>query len=239
MKVTEVSEGSGEGIEDARTTTKREIVVPGELLSDDTRMKAGEGAIKRGRKIFSSVLGIKFVKSDYINVMGLRGAYIPRKGDIVIGNVIGIRPMSWLIDIGTIEPISLHVRNVPWRVGFGDTKRFLNVGDAVMLKIANIDSLNHAEPTMKGKRLRKLSKGHILRINCSKVPRLIGKGGSMISLIRGYTQSKLFVAQNGWIWVKGRKEMVPRIKHVIGMIEENAHEIGLTNRVKSFLMNTN
>jgi len=170
-----------------------------------------------------------------MNVIALRGKYIPQKGDAVIGTVVDLGPLNWTIDIGTIEPVSLHVNNVPWRVDYGDTKRFLNIGNSVLLKIISVDSLNNVEPTLKGTGLRRLTDGFLLRISSSKVPRVIGKGGSMISLIRNDTNCRLFVGQNGRIWVEGSMEMIPRVSHVIEMIETYAHEIGLTDRVKAYL----
>ena len=213
----------------------REIVVPGELLSTDVNMMAGRGTIKRGENIYANQLGIKSARSNYLNVLALRGKYIPQKGDVVIGTVVDVGQLDWTIDIGTIEPVSLHVNNVPWRVDYGDTKRFLNIGNSVLLKILSVDSLNNVEPTLKGTGLRRLTHGFLLRISSSKVPRVIGKGGSMISLIRSDTNCRLFVGQNGMIWVEGSMEMIPRVSHVIDMIEKYAHEGGLTDRVKTYL----
>lgn len=213
----------------------REIVVPGELLSSDIDMMAGRGTIKRNGNIYANHLGIKSVRSNYVNVIALRGKYIPQKGDVVIGTVVDIGHLTWTIDIGAIEPVSLHVNNVPWRVDYGDTKRFLNIGNTVLLKIISVDSLNNVEPSLKGTGLRRLTDGFLLQISSSKVPRVIGKGGSMISLIRSETNCRLFVGQNGRIWVEGSMEMIPRVSTVIEMIETYAHEIGLTERVKAYL----
>ena len=217
---------------------KREIVVPGELLSSDSKMMAGRGTTRRDDRIYANQLGIKSIRANYVNVISLRGKYLPQKGDVVIGIVIDVGPLNWTIDIKSTEPVSLHVNNVPWRVDYGDTKRFLHMGDSILLKIMAVDSLNNVEPTLKGTGLRKLTGGFLLEISSSKVPRVIGKGGSMISLIRSYTRCRLFVGQNGLIWVEGNPDMIPKVGNVIRMIEENAHELGLTDRVKEYLMNS-
>ncbi len=210
-------------------------MVPGELLSTDRTMMAGKGTSRKDEKIISNQLGIKNVRANYVNVIALRGKYIPQKGDVVIGTIIDVGPLHWSICIGSTEPVSLHVNNVPWRVEYGDTKRFMAIGDSVLLKIIAVDSLGNVEPTLKGTGLRKLTGGYILEISSSKVPRVIGKGGSMISLIRNYTRCRLFVGQNGWIWVEGGMDMIPHVAQVIRMIEDNAHELGLTDRVKEYL----
>ena len=216
---------------------KREIVIPGELLSTDGRMMAGRGTTRWNENIYANQLGIMNVRANYLNVIALRGKYIPVKGDIVIGTVIELGVLHWMIDIGSTEPVALHVNNVPWRVEYGDTKRFLKIGDSVLLKILSVDSLKNVEPSLKGPGLRKLASGYILEISSSKVPRVIGKGGSMITLIRNHTQCRLFVGQNGWIWVEGNMDMIPHVSVVISMIEDNAHEVGLTDRVKEYLEN--
>jgi len=222
--------------ESGNSVRNREVVTPGEELYTSEEMYPGDGVDVENGSIYSTILGMKSINSGYVNILPLNTVYMPIKGDQVIGSIVNVKPMNWLVDINAPELLSLHVSSVPWNVDYGDTERFLKVGDAVILKIVDVNSLNRMEATMKGRGLRKLNKGFILRINPAKVPRLIGKGGSMISLIRGYTQCKLFVAQNGLIWIKGRSEMVPRIKHVVDMVEERAHHSGLTDKVKSYLM---
>ena len=74
-----------------------------------------------------------------------------------------------------------------------------------------------------------------MEIAHSKVPRVIGKKGSMISLIKSYTKCRMFVGQNGRIWIDGDVDDIFNAIRVIKRIEEEAQVMGLTESVKSML----
>jgi exosome complex component RRP4 len=165
----------------------------------------------------------------------LGGRYIPAPGDSVIGKVIDIGPSNWLIDINSPYPAPLHVNEVPWRVDFGDTARFMNVGDTLLAKVLIVDETKRVQVTMKEQGLRKLQGGQVMEISYSKVPRVIGKGGSMVQMIKNMTNTRIFVGQNGRIWLDGEIENIVFAIRAIKMIEENAHTSRLTERVKDYL----
>ncbi|MFP4546278.1 MAG: exosome complex RNA-binding protein Rrp4 [Methanomassiliicoccales archaeon] len=212
----------------------REIVVPGELV-DSGKLKPGNGTYMVDGKIYASKLGVKSTRSNYVNVIALGGRYIPQSGDTVIGKIIDLGPSNWLVDINSPYPAPLHVNEVPWRVEFGDTARYLNVGDVLLAKILMVDETKRVQVTMKEPGLRKLQGGQIIDISHSKVPRVIGKGGSMIQMIKSYTNCRIFVGQNGRIWLEGEVEDIMHAIRAIKMIEEEAQTLRLTERVKEYL----
>ncbi|MBP8685373.1 MAG: S1 RNA-binding domain-containing protein [Methanomassiliicoccales archaeon] len=218
----------------SKESTARELVLPGDLLDPGT-MKPGEGTYVHDGKIFAAMLGIKSVKSNFVNVIPLGGRYIPAPGDMVIGKVIDIGPSNWLVDINSPYPAPLHVNEVPWRVEFGDTARYLSVGDTLLAKVLSVDETKRVQVTMKEQGLRKLQGGQILEISHSKVPRVIGKNGSMIQMIKNYTNCRIFIGQNGRIWVDGNMDGMVHAMRAIKMIEEGAQTLKLTERVKEFL----
>ncbi|QLH75371.1 MAG: RNA-binding protein [Methanomassiliicoccales archaeon] len=212
----------------------REVVLPGDLL-DTGRLKPGSGAYMEEGKVFAAQLGIKSVKSNFVNVIPLGGRYIPSPGDTVIGKVEDIGPSNWLIDINSPYPAPLHVTEVPWKVEFGDTSRFLGVGDTIMAKVLMVDETKRVQVTMKEQGLRKLQGGQVIEISHSKVPRVIGKGGSMIQIIKNYTACRIFIGQNGRIWLDGDIENMMVAIRAIKMIEEGAQMAHLTEKVKEYL----
>lgn len=212
----------------------REVVLPGDLL-DSGRMKPGSGAYAQEGKVYAAQLGIKVVKSNFVNVIPLGGRYIPIQGDLVIGKVEDIGPSNWLIDINSPYPAPLHVTEVPWKVEFGDTSRYLNVGDTLMAKVLMVDETKRVQVTMKEQGLRKMQGGQVVEISHTKVPRVIGKGGSMISMIKNQTNCRIFIGQNGRIWLDGEIDSIMVAIHAIRMIEEGAQTSRLTERVKEYL----
>jgi len=212
----------------------REVVVPGELL-DDSGLRAGNGAYTLDGKIYASRLGVKNVFSGTVGVIPLRGRYIPAPGDLVLGTIIDIGPSNWLVDINSPYPAPLHVNEVPWKVEFGDTSRFLKLGDVVMVKILMVDESMKIQVTMNDSGLRKLEGGQIVEIAHSKVSRVIGKSGSMIQMIKNMTDCRIFVGQNGRIWVDGDIVNATVAVDAVKMIEKEAQTNNLTERVKDFI----
>jgi exosome complex component RRP4 len=212
----------------------REIVVPGELLAISGK-RAGPGTYSEGGKIFASQLGIKSVRTDMISVVPLSGQYMPMRGDLVVGKIVDVGASNWLVDINSPYPAPLHVNEVPWRVEFGETRRFMGVGDVVMLKVVGHDEQMRVQVSMQDHGLRKLTGGMIIEVSPSKVPRVIGKNGSMIQMLKNSTGCRIYVGQNGRIWIDGELDSIVLAVQAIRMIEDEAHAQGLTEKVKQLL----
>jgi exosome complex component RRP4 len=214
---------------------KREIVIPSQLLGDIESKKAGRGTFIENKKIYAEILGVLNKDSEYINVTPLKGRYDPIEKDFVIGIVIEAMSSSWLIDINAAYPALLHVNEVPWDVDFGETERYLNHGDSIMAKVLSVDREKKLQVTLKDRNLYKIKGGQIIDVEPSKVPRIIGKKGSMISLLKKYTKCRIFVGQNGRIWIEGDKNGVEKVIKTIEMIENESLSYGLTNKIEELL----
>lgn len=216
------------------TGPNRTLVIPGEIIGEGD-LKAGKNTYKRGNKIYAIQMGFTTITSNFVNVIALSGRYIPKPDDLVIGVIQSVSPTSWLVDINSPYPAPLHVNEVPWRVDFGDTARYLNFGDTILARIFLVDEMKRIQVTMKDQGSRKLSGGQIMEISPTKVPRVIGKGGSMISLIKEKTMCRLFVGQNGRIWIDGEPEKIRIAMIAIEFIERESHKLGLTESVERYL----
>lgn len=214
---------------------KREIVFPSQVVGDAKSNKAGKGTFIENGNIISERLGILNKNSEYLNVIPLKGRYEPVVGDFVIGIVEEALSAGWLVDINAPSPAFLHTEEVPWDVDFGATEKYLNSGDSLMAKVLKIDEQKKMQVTMKDRNLFKMNEGNIIEVEPSKVPRIIGKKGSMISLIKKYIRCRIFVGQNGRIWVDAEPENIERVKKIIDKIESEAITFGLTNRIEELL----
>ena len=214
---------------------KREIVIPSQLLGDVKNKKAGRGTFVEKGKIYAEVLGILNANSNYINVVPLKGRYDPIENDFVIGIVEEPMASSWLVDINAAYPALLHVNEVPWDVDFGETERYLNHGDSLMAKVLQVDQEKKLQITLNDRNLYKIKGGQIIEVEPSKVPRIIGKKGSMITLLKKYTKCRIFVGQNGRIWIDGDDDGMKKVMDTIKMIEDESLSYGLTNRIEELL----
>ena len=122
---------------------------------------------------------------------------------------------------------------------FGREKKELNkvydVGDVLFLRVVDVDEIKKAKLGLKGRGMGKFKGGIIVDIAPTKVPRLIGKKGSMINMIKDKTKCKIVVGQNGLVWVKGNEDMEQLTREIIHLIEAEAHTSGLTNKIKNKL----
>ncbi len=214
---------------------KREIVIPSQLLGEVKNKKAGRGTFVEKGKIYSEILGILDEKSDYINVIPIKGRYDPVENDFVIGIVEEALPSSWLVDINAAYPALLHVNESPWDVDFGETEKYLNYGDSIMAKVLQVDKEKKLQITLKDYNLYKIKSGQIIEVEPSKVPRIIGKKGSMIALLKKYTKCRIFVGQNGRIWIDGIDDDIKKVIKTIKMIEIESLSFGLTNKIEELL----
>lgn len=212
----------------------RVLVIPGQEI-DDTGLKSGTGTYAIGGKVFAAQLGLVNTRSGYINVQPFAGKYQPRQGDSVIGIIRDVGPNSWFVDINCPYNSILHGNETQWKVDYGDTAKFLNVGDVVLAKVGQVDEIKRVNLTMKEHGLRKLSSGQIMKVDHTKVPRIIGKGGSMISILKESTGCRIFIGQNGVIWIDGELDGISRASEAISIIDRNPQMHGLTDRIRKFL----
>lgn len=211
------------------------IVIPGDLLDDTGKLKPGPGTYRQDSAIYAKRMGLKSRRGDEMSIVPLGGVYDPAPGDLVIGIVTDHGTSNWMIDVNGPYPAPLHVNEVPWKVGFAETGQFLESGDAILCKILFVDEAKKVQVTMNDRNLRKLQDGVLLEVAPSRVPRVIGRNGSMINLIKKYTDVWLFVGQNGRIWLNGEPEAMDTARAAVRKIEHEAHIPGLTDRVKAFL----
>jgi exosome complex component RRP4 len=91
------------------------------------------------------------------------------------------------------------------------------------------------ELTMRDEHLRILKQGRVIDISHVKIPRVIGRNGSMISMLKKDLNVSIFVGQNGRIWLKGDDKKVDLAIRTIFKIEREAHTSGLTDKIKEYI----
>ena len=201
-------------------------------------MKPGPGTYRVGGKVYASQLGLLAPRPPFVQVVPLSGRYLPKPDDRVVGTVTDVQSTFWLLDIGAPRWAPLHMTGTPWKVDVGETDRYLHVGDAVVVRVENLDATGRIGVTMIGEDLGKLEGGTIVRISPARVPRLVGRSGSMIATITRHTGAEVAIGQNGRVWIGGSPEAIRRVHDVLRMIEENGPRSGLTDRVERFLIAT-
>lgn len=217
---------------------KRRHVIPGEVITSGS-FRPEQNVITHGRKIVSTAVGISEIYNDTVKVIPLAGKYIPKINDLVIGMVISHTSLSWELDIN-----SCYVGFLPATDVFGrdfsahadELATKLRPGDLVAARIANFDRTRDPLVTIADRDLGRIESGSLVKISPNKVPRLIGKRGSMIQIIESSTGSIITIGQNGWVVVACDSERgLLRAKKAIEMVNDKVHSPNLTEQVKEML----
>lgn len=216
----------------------KDIAVPGETLATGMNFVPGRGTYRNGENVVACVLGSVYVENNVVKLTQLSGPYIPRVNDVIVGRVDDILMSGWRFSINSPYCAVMNVKDATSEFieRGADLSRYFSLGEYVTCKIINVTSQMLVDATMVGPGLRKLIGGRLVVIGPQKVPRVIGKAGSMVKMIKDMTGCHIYVGQNGWIWVGGEnpeKEIIAI--ETIKLIEREAHTSGLTDRVKAFL----
>ncbi len=217
---------------------EKEIVVPGEKVAEGMDYLPGIGTYRSGENIFASKVGLTYIDGRAIKLVPLAGKYLPKKGDTIIAQVRDIMFSGWNTDTNSAYTAMLNVKDATsdFIQRGADLSQIYKIDDYLVAKIVTVTSQKLIDLSMKGPGLKKLVGGRIVKITPTKVPRLIGKKGSMVSMIKLATGCRLTVGQNGLVWLAGddpNKELIA--VETINLIERKAHTSGLTDLVKSFL----
>jgi len=198
--------------------TKR-LVIPGELVTEE-RKKLGSHVFVTEGKIYSDSIGLVNDESDYASVVPLEGTYAPQEGDLIIGVISAEKFSVYTVDVNSFYQSIISKKEL---------REIVKPGSVVSAKIYKVNELNEME--LGNPRL--FFGGEIIEIGPVKIPRVIGRDGSMLNSLKEGTKSSIIVGRNGRIWAKGGD--LDLLRKAIKKIENEAHTENLTNKINEFL----
>jgi exosome complex component RRP4 len=217
---------------------KKQLVTPGELLAEGDYLP-GENTYMEENKIYAQRIGLVDDENKKVNVVALRAFYVPKVGDIVIGTVVEVGFNGWTVDIKSPYTALLRASDVlsrPFKPQNDELSQVLNAGDLIVAKIASYDRAHDPQLTVGEPGLGKITRGQIMRVVPTKIPRVIGRKGSMISMIKQETGCQIILGLNGVILVTGKTpEDEEFAMSAIRKIEQESHISGLTDRITQLL----
>ncbi len=241
-----------EGSDMEKGSRKMWIVTPGEKIQGRVMLRRGENSffIRIGNSIVATHLGVLKKTGGNIDLIPYKSVYIPKKDDYVIGVIIGYAPNGWIVDIGSSTKAFLAAQEfIKWE---GNNQRFdpkkyelsehFKIGDLVGAVIIDINAQSHPilslpqdKPGINKKHLGKLQGYFIIKVHTTKIPRIIGRKGSMIKMIKENLEGDIIIGQNGVILYKGSYENFLLLKRIIKTIISSTFAPGLTGRIAEML----
>lgn len=195
---------------------ERRIVLPGEKIADGR--VAAPNTFFDGGATYAAVIGMMDETGRYV---ALENRYKPTVGDVVVGVVTDVRHAGYEVDLNLPEGGFIPTR---------DVRLTLQLGDFVICKVKTVSEVGDVDLG----EVRRLPMGKIIEFPSAKVPRLIGRQMSMLSLLKDYTGGDIIAGNNGYVWISEQCDM-PLLLKAIKLIERKAHRSGLTNEVSGML----
>jgi exosome complex component RRP4 len=218
--------------------SKKRYVLPGDVITT-APLRLQANVTLEGKRIISTAIGLSDVSYDSVRVIPLSGIYLPKVDDLVIGMIKYIHGNSWFADINSCYEGMLLAKDVFGRgsnATLGEMKASLDKSDLILARIANSDRTREPLLSISGQNLGKIDSGELVKISPTKIPRLIGKHGSMIQTIESSTNATITIGQNGLIVLKcddsaGLKKAVESIK----MMDKALHNTNLEEKIQNIL----
>ena len=168
-----------------RQEPKKRYVLPGDFITTAPLRLQGN-VVLEGKRIISTTIGLSDISDDNARVISLTGVYLPKIDDLVIGTITSVFGNSWFADINSCYQGMLLGQDVFGRGSYptpSEMRERLDKGDIIFAKIANSDRQREPLISIADKNLGKIDSGELVKISPTKIPRLIGKRGSMIQMI--------------------------------------------------------
>jgi exosome complex component RRP4 len=217
---------------------KKQLVAPGDLLAEGDYVP-GDSTYKQNGKIYACRLGLVDYDGRRVHVVALKAFYIPVPGDTVIGKVVETTPGGWVIDIKAPQPARLRASDVverSFKPETTDLPSIFDVGDLIIAKVVAYDRTRDPQLTVREPGLGKIVRGQLIEVTPTKIPRVIGRQGSMVGMIKRETGCQLTIGQNGLILISGRSPKDERLAVMaLRKIEAESHTSGLTDRVTEMI----
>jgi exosome complex component RRP4 len=216
----------------------KQVVTPGDLIAEGDYI-AGENTYAEDKKVYALRIGIVEYENEKVNVVALRAFYIPRVEDIVIGTVVEVGFNGWTVNINAPYQALLRASDVlsrPFKPQKDELSQVLDAGDLIVAKIIAYDRTHDPQLTVAEPGLGKITRGQIAKVTPTKIPRIIGRKGSMISMIKQETGCQIILGVNGIILITGKTSEDEELAMMaIHKIEEESHTSGLTARITQML----
>ncbi len=215
----------------------KDIVVPGEILGHGMGYLPSTGIYRDGEELIAGRLGMISMEGKVITLIPLAGRYMPKVDDKIICKVSDVLMTGWRVQTNSPYEAVLTLKDgtSDYVARGADLTQYFAIGDLIVCKVAQVTSQKLVDVSMRGPGLQKLHGGRIIEVSSHKIPRIIGKEGSMMQLIKTATGCNIVIGQNGWIWISGEPSQEVRAVQAIKKIEEEAHLSGLTDRITTFL----
>lgn len=201
---------------------EQRLVIPGESIGDTTGKNLGSGVASAGNGAVATRLGYLKESNGTMHVVPINAAYMPRSGDLVVGIVEAVQSNLWFLDVNGPFNALLPMSLAPWKVEFGDARNHMDVGEAVLARVQEVDECHNLVCTMKGVGLRKIGEGHVASVSIQHIPMV----KEILGDLKIASDCRIIVGDNGRVWIDGSSDGIRLATNVLNSISKAGHITG-------------
>jgi len=212
------------------------FVLPGDVIVTGT-YRPEQNVVLDDDRVTATAVGFYEIEDNGGNVIPLTGFYTPKPDDLVIGKITSHTSFSWEVNINSFCVSILPAFDIfgkDYSPSKDELSSKLKTGDLIVGRIVNVNPGRDPLMTINGENLGKIDSGELVKISPTKIPRLIGKDGSMIQTIEAATNATITVGQNGLVVLKcdnstSLKKAIEAVKIMDSMLDDTNVEEKIQN----------
>ncbi len=214
---------------------EQRLVTPGEALGSSSGLRNGSGVVEREGNFFSTKFGYVKKVNSTISVMPTHSSYIPQSGDFVLGYIVEVRSNLWFLTINGPFQGLLPMSLAPWKVEFGESRKHLDIGDAVFARVQEVDESHNVVLTMKGVGLRKIAEGAVEDFPPHLIGVFLGKQNANVQKLREHSNARIIATDNGQIWFDGDAQSMRNVRKMLMEFRDCSNELELQSKIDQTL----
>jgi exosome complex component RRP4 len=203
---------------------EQRLVTPGEALGSSSGLRNGSGVVERDGEFFSTKFGYMKRVNSTISVVPTHSSYMPQSGDFIIGYIVEVRSNLWFLHINGPFQGLLPMSLAPWKVEFGESRKHLDIGDAVFARVQEVDESHNVVLTMKGVGLRKIAEGAVEAFPSHLIEIFLGKQNANLQKLRDHTNARIIATDNGQIWFDGDVQAMRKVRDLLMQFKSCSNE---------------
>ena len=109
----------------------------------------------------------------------------------------------------------------PSKASFGSTRQVLDIGEAILCRVQEVEETHSSVVTMKGMGLRKISTGSIDEIDPHLIGNLSKNNNKLLREIKEESDCRIITTHNGRIWIDGDVSGIIKARNKLKNLSKN------------------
>ena len=110
----------------------------------------------------------------------------------------------------------------PTKASFGSTRQVIDIGEAILCRVQEVEETHSSVVTMKGMGLRKIRSGSIDDVDPHLIIQLLENNQEHLKNMKEDSDCRIITADNGRIWIDGEVEGIITVRNSLNSLSNNS-----------------